>query len=184
MAKTPSNMPPLGLVAPDFSLPTPDGTLVARDDFKGKKGLLVIFMCNHCPFVAHLEKALAAFTRNCMERGLGVVGINANDIALYPEDSPRKMAEKIISAGYPFPYVFDATQNVARAYKAACTPDFFLFDADFKLVYRGRFDDSTPGNHKPITGSDLHAAVETLLTHTPNAREQFPSIGCNIKWKL
>src|SRR5579863_9409187 len=158
MVKTASTMRPIGSQAPEFSLPNVDGKTVSLSDFSGRRGLLVIFMCNHCPFVIHLRSALAAFAKEYQANGLGIVGINSNDVRTYPDDSPERMKAEVKSAGYTFPYLFDETQNVAQAYGAACTPDFFLFDASRRLVYRGQFDDSRPGNNKPITGADLRAA--------------------------
>lgn len=183
MVKTASTMLPLGTAAPAFSLPNVDGKTVSLADFASAKGLLVIFMCNHCPFVKHLRPALARFGRECQERGVAVVGISSNDIASHPDDSPAKMAEEHRSAGYTFPYLYDATQDVAKAYKAACTPDFYLFDADKTLVYRGQFDSSRPSNGQPVTGADVRAAVDALLSGKPPLTTQKPSIGCNIKWK-
>ena len=181
MALTPSTMVDLGTVAPDFSLPANDGTTVSRTDFSGKP-LLVVFMCNHCPFVIHIRDNLATTCKQYQDRGIGVVGINANDVENHPGDSPEKMSEEAASAGYTFPYLFDETQAVAKAYRAACTPDFFLFDADHRLVYRGQYDDSRPDKGSP-TGSDLTAAVEAVLAGTTPSTNQKNSIGCNIKWK-
>lgn len=183
MVRTASTMLPLGSVAPDFSLPNVDGRVVSRDDFRGKPGLLVIFLCNHCPFVLHLRSQLAAFAREYMDKGLAVVGISSNDVSEYPQDGPEAMKVEHAAAGYPFPYLFDATQTVAKAYRAACTPDFFLFDNNFHLVYRGQFDDSRPKTTIPVTGADLHAACNALLSGQPVIADQKPSIGCNIKWK-
>ncbi|QDU01113.1 Putative peroxiredoxin [Gimesia chilikensis] len=183
MVKTASTMLPLGTQAPDFSLKNVDGQMVSLSDFKDSKGLLVIFMCNHCPFVIHLREALAAFADVYMAKGMAVVGISANDVATHPDDSPEKMVEEAKSAGYNFPYLYDGTQEVAKAYKAACTPDFFLFDQEQKLVYRGQFDDSRPGNDKPVTGADLKAACDAVIAGDPVTENQKPSIGCNIKWK-
>ncbi|NOY15469.1 MAG: thioredoxin family protein, partial [Gammaproteobacteria bacterium] len=163
MSLTPSNMPELGAAAPDFSLPDPSGKLYTLNDFSEAKALLVIFMCNHCPFVIHLRKALSSFAREYQDRGLAVVGINANDIRTHPDDSPAMMVEEIKLAGYTFPYLFDESQQTAIAYRAACTPDFFLYNGDRKLVYRGQFDGSRPGNNVPITGIDLRTAVDALL---------------------
>lgn len=182
MVKTASTMLPLGTSAPAFSLPNVDGKTVSLSDFANAKGLLVIFMCNHCPFVKHLRSALATFGRECQERGVAVVGISSNDISSHPDDSPAKMIEEHRSAGYSFPYLYDSTQSVATAYKAACTPDFYLFDADQALVYRGQFDSSRPSNGQPVTGSDLRAAVNVLLSGQSPLATQRPSIGCNIKW--
>jgi peroxiredoxin len=183
MVQTASTMLPLGTTAPGFSLPNIDGKTVSLADFRGKKGLLVIFLCNHCPFVKHLREGLAKFGRDYQPKGLGIVGISSNDVANYPDDSPEKMKAEAAEAGYTFPYLYDETQDAAKAYKAACTPDFFLFDGDLSLVYRGQFDDSRPGNGKPVTGADLRAACDAILAGRPVAHEQKPSIGCNIKWK-
>jgi peroxiredoxin len=178
-----STMLPLGTVAPDFRLPTPDGRWVARDDLAGAPALLVMFICNHCPYVVHIRGGLAAFARDYHERGLAIVGINANDVAGYPDDRPEKMADEARAAGYVFPYLYDETQAVAKAYRAACTPDFFLFDRQRQLVYRGQFDDSRPGSGRPVTGADLRAAADAVLAGRDAPAEQRPSIGCNIKWK-
>jgi len=184
MVKTASTMLPLGTKAPAFSLPnTSDGKTVSLSDFAGRKGLLVMFICNHCPFVKHLQSALATFGKDYQAKGLGVVAISSNDVASHPEDSPEKMKEEAQAAGYTFPYLYDATQWVAKTYKAACTPDFYVFNADQALVYRGQYDDSRPGNGKPITGKDLRAACDAVLAGQPPLTEQRPSIGCNIKWK-
>jgi peroxiredoxin len=181
MVKTASTMLPLGTRAPDFSLLNVDGTTVTRQQFQGKP-LLVIFMCNHCPFVIHLRSALKSFADEYQQRGLAVVGISSNDVQAYPQDGPVKMQEEARTAGYQFPYLFDATQQVAKSYKAACTPDFFLFDADHSLVYRGQFDSSRPGNGQPVTGADLKAACDAVLSGKGVTTDQKPSIGCNIKW--
>jgi len=183
MAAVPSTMLPLGTPAPDFRLPDTDDRAVARDDFKHAPALLVMFICNHCPYVKHIRAGLAAFARDYQARGLAIVAINANDVASYPEDRPEQMAAEKRQAGYLFPYLHDDSQAVAKAYRAACTPDFFLFDGARRLVYRGQFDDSRPGNDRPVTGADLRAAAEALLAGAPIASEQRPSIGCNIKWK-
>ncbi len=184
MARTPSTMIDLGTEAPDFCLPeSATGKAVCRDDFKGKKGLLVMFISNHCPYVKHIADELARFGREYQEKGLGIVAINANDVANYPDDSPEKMVEEVRARGYTFPYLFDESQEVAKAYQAACTPDFFLFDGDFKLVYRGQFDDARPRNDEPVTGKDLRAAADALLAGEPIPEDQKPSLGCNIKWK-
>lgn len=182
MVKTASTMLPLGTPAPDFSLPNVDGKTVSLSDFASAKGLVVIFMCNHCPFVKHLRSALAEIGKEFLARGVAVVGVSSNDISGYPDDSPAKMIEEHRSAGYSFPYLYDATQAVATAYKAACTPDFYVFDSDKTLVYRGQFDSSRPGNDVPVTGSDLRAAVDAMLAGKPPLPTQRPSIGCNIKW--
>lgn len=183
MALTESSMLPLGTPAPDFALPDTDGTIVRLSDFVDQPALLVVFMCNHCPFVKHLREGLAAFAREYTEKGLGMVGINANDVSSYPQDGPEEMAREKEETGYVFPYLYDETQNIARAYAAACTPDFFLFDQQRRLAYRGQFDDSRPGNDRPVTGADLRAAVDAVLAGQPVPDSQKPSIGCNIKWK-
>jgi peroxiredoxin len=183
MAMTPSTMIPLGTQAPDFALADTNGKLVRAEDFKGAPALLVMFICNHCPYVKHIRAGLARFGREYQARGLAVVAINANDVENYPEDSPERMAEEVRSAGYTFPYLYDETQAVARAYDAACTPDFFLFDRQRRLVYRGQFDGSRPGNDVPVTGADLRAACDAVLAGKAVAADQKPSIGCNIKWK-
>ncbi len=184
MARTPSTMIDLGTEAPDFCLPEPaTGKTVCRDDFKGKKGLLVMFISNHCPYVKHIADELARFAEEYQDRGLGIVAINANDVENYPDDAPEKMIEEVKARGYTFPYLFDESQKVAKAYQAACTPDFFLFDGDFKLVYRGQFDDARPRNDEPVTGKDLRAAADALLAGRPIPEDQKPSLGCNIKWK-
>ena len=185
MALTPSTMMlELGATAPDFSLPEPaTGKAVTLADFKGAPGLLVIFMCNHCPYVKHIRHALAEFAREYQVRGLKVVGINSNDVANYPDDSPAKMVGEVKAMNYIFPYLYDETQEVAKAYHAACTPDLYLFDPDVKLVYRGQFDGSRPGNKVPLTGADLRAAADALLAGKAVSPEQRPSMGCNIKWK-
>ena len=183
MARTPSTMAPLGTPAPSFRLPDPSGRVWSIEDFRDARGLVVAFICNHCPFVQHIRDGLAAFGRDYATRGLGIVAINSNDVASYPDDRPEKMAEEARRVGYTFPYLFDETQEVARAYDAACTPDFFLYDRERKLVYRGQFDDSRPENGKPVTGRDLRAACDAVLAGRPIAADQVPSIGCNIKWK-
>jgi len=183
---TPSTMLKLGTIAPDFSLPDAgnDGKLVSSQDFQDSAGFLVVFMCNHCPYVRYIGKALADFAKEYQPKGLAIVGINANDVADYPDDSPDKMAEEVVNFGYTFPYLFDQTQEVAKAYRAACTPDFFLFDKKRKLVYRGRFDASLPKSDTPVTGQDLRAAADALLSgQTINSTGQKASFGCNIKWK-
>ncbi len=176
-------MMPLGMRAPNFDLRDTEGQSVKLSDFKKKRGLLVMFICNHCPYVIHLQEGLAALGRDFLPQGLGLVAINSNDPIAYPEDSPEKMVIHKRRAGYSFPYLFDADQSVAKAYQAACTPDFFLFDQDFALVYRGEFDGSRPGKSIPVTGRDLRAAIEALLAGKPISPEQKPSLGCSIKWK-
>lgn len=185
MVEVPSTMTPLGSTAPAFSLPEPaTGRTVSLDDFSEAPALLVVFMCNHCPFVKHVADGLADFAREYRERGLAVVGINANNVESHPDDSPEKMAEEVERRGYTFPYLFDESQEVAKAYGAACTPDFFLYDADRRLVYRGQFDASRPSLDTPVTGEDLRAACDAVLAgDTPDPDGQVPSVGCNIKWK-
>jgi peroxiredoxin len=183
MALTPSTMAPLGTQAPAFSLPDTDGKVVSLADFTGAPVLLVAFICNHCPYVKHVRAALAGLAREYQGRGVAVVGINSNDPATHPDDSPAKMKQEKVAAGYTFPYLFDETQEVARAYRAACTPDFFVFDRDHRLAYRGQMDASRPGNGKPNDGADLRAALDAVLAGRAASAEQVPSIGCNIKWK-
>lgn len=184
MVKVPSTMLPLGTRAPDFRLEEPStGRTVALSDFADAPALLVVFLSNHCPFVKHIADALAAFGKEYQEKGLAMVGINANDVANYPDDSPERMKDEVALRGYSFPYLFDDTQEVAKAYQAACTPDFFLFDGERKLVYRGQFDGSRPGSDEPITGRDLRRACSAVLAGEMVSGDQTPSIGCNIKWK-
>jgi len=183
MVLTPSTMLPLGTEAPQFTLPDPEGKPVSLADVRGRHGLLVLFLCNHCPYVKHIREGLAALGRDYRESGVGIVAINSNDADKYPEDSAAKMAVEARSFGYVFPYLFDESQQVAKAYHAACTPDIYLFDRDLRLVYRGQFDDSRPGNGKPVTGRDLRAAMDAVAAGRPVATAQIPSVGCNIKWK-
>jgi peroxiredoxin len=178
-----STMLELGTMAPDFRLPDPNGKEISSDEFKGAPALLVMFLCNHCPYVKHIRSGLAEFVKGVQSAGVAVVGISSNDVAQYPEDGPAKMGEEIRSARYTFPYLYDEDQSVARAYRAACTPDFFLFDKNRKLAYRGQFDGSRPGNNIPVTGTDLRAAVEAVLAGRPVPAGQKPSVGCGIKWK-
>jgi peroxiredoxin len=183
MVKTASTMLPIGTSAPDFSLINVDGRTVSRSDFNDAPAMVVMFICNHCPFVKHLADELARFGAEYQERGVAVVAVSSNDVSNHPEDSPEQMVHEAEQRGYVFPYLFDETQKVAQAYQAACTPDFFLFDGDQKLVYRGQFDSSRPESGVPITGEDLRAAVDAVLAGQPLPAEQTPSIGCNIKWK-
>ena len=183
MALTPSTMLPLGTTAPDFNLPDTNGKTVSPADSKDAPALLVIFMCNHCPYVVHIRAGLAQLARDYAPKRVAIVGINSNDVANYPADSPAKMKDEVKSAGYIFPYLYDGTQAVAKAYRAACTPDIFLFDRGRRLVYRGQFDGSRPGNGIPMTGQDLRAALDAVLAGKPVAPDQKASIGCNIKWK-
>ncbi|MEZ5811804.1 MAG: thioredoxin family protein [Rhizobiaceae bacterium] len=183
MVRTESTMMPLGTRAPDFALPDTEGKVNRLADFAASPALVVIFMCNHCPYVKHLKKALADFAAEMMPRGCAVVAINSNDAEAYPADSPEEMARDVAAFGYPFPYLYDESQDVARAYDAVCTPEFFLFDAGRSLVYRGQFDASRPRNDEPVTGADLRAAVEAVLAGTTPAADQSLSVGCSIKWK-
>jgi peroxiredoxin len=182
MVLTPSTMLPLGTSAPDFALPNLDGKTVKLADFAGKPALLVIFMCNHCPYVKHVADGLAKLARDYQAKGAAVLGINSNDVAHYPADSPEQMVTEAQARGYTFPYLFDADQSIARAYRAACTPDFYVFDAQQKLAYRGQMDASRPNSGIPVTGADLRGALDLVLAGKPAAEEQRPSIGCNIKW--
>jgi peroxiredoxin len=176
-------MAPLGSDAPEFTLPDAVGREYSLKDFQDSKGLLVAFICSHCPFVVHIRKEFGAFAREYGKKGLAVVGIVSNDLDQYPQDGPEGMIREAEEGGYTFPYLLDTTQEVAKAFRAACTPDFFLFDADRKLVYRGQFDDSRPGNGIPVTGKDLRAAADAVLQGMEVAEDQRSSIGCNIKWK-
>ena len=182
MALTPSTMLPLGTTAPEFKLPDPDGKVVSRADFKDKSALLVLFICNHCPYVKHIRAGLAQLARDYLPKQVAIIGINSNDAANYPEDSPAKMKAEVKSAGYTFSYLYDESQAVAKAYRAACTPDLYLFDQNHRLVYRGQFDDSRPGNGIPVTGKDLRAALDAVLAGKPVPPDQTASVGCNIKW--
>ena len=184
MARTPSTMLPLGTPAPDFRLTDAvDGKTVSHADFRGAKALLVMFICNHCPFVKHVAAGLTQLAKEYQAQGVAVVGINSNDVAAHPDDAPEKMAEEAKRRGYTFPYLFDETQAVAKAYRAACTPDFFLFDESKRLVYRGQLDSSRPDSGAAVTGADLRAALDAVLAGKAPAEDQKPSIGCNIKWK-
>jgi peroxiredoxin len=183
MARTESKMLPLGTEAPSFELPDTEGKRVSLSHSAGARGFLVMFICNHCPYVKHIAPKLSQVTAAFIEKGIAVFGINSNDVENYPDDSPELMASEKKARGYIFPYLYDESQNVARAYDAACTPDFFLFDSNKKLVYRGRFDGSRPANTEAVTGKDLTDAVEALLNGRPIATAQKPSLGCNIKWK-
>jgi len=183
MAATQSTMLALGTSAPDFRLPDYDGNLVSRDDFRDARALLVVFLANHCPFVRHVRREFARFAREYRERGLATVGISPNDVETYPQDGPKGMAAEAREVGYEFPYLFDQTQEAALAYRAGCTPDFFLFDRDRRLAYRGQFDGSRPGNRVAVTGADLRAACDAVLLGHPVPAAQTPSMGCSIKWK-
>lgn len=183
MVRTASTMLPLGTTAPAFSLPDYDGKTVCLEDFKGKKGLLVIFMCNHCPYVKYVAPELARLASDYLPKDLAIVGISSNDIEAYPDDAPDKMKEEAAAQGYTFPYLVDADQSVAAAYKAACTPDFYLFDSEFKLAYRGQLDSTRPKQGQTPNGEDLRAAIDALLAGGALPEQQKPSVGCNIKWK-
>ena len=184
MAQTPSNMLPLGTRAPSFTLPdTVSGKPLSLDSLKGAKGTVVMFICNHCPFVKHVNGELVRVAKDYQSKGISFVAISANDVRNYPEDGPDKMKAAAKQLGYPFPYLYDETQAVAKAYQAACTPDLYLFDANLACVYRGQLDDSRPGNGMPVNGKDLRAAMDALLAGKPIDPAQKPSVGCNIKWK-
>jgi peroxiredoxin len=183
MVMTSSTMLELGTRAPDFALPDTAGKTVTLADFTGSPAILVMFICNHCPFVKHVRAELARLGRDYEARGVAVVAINSNDAVKYPDDAPAEMKRERAEVGYTFPYLHDETQAVAKAYGAACTPDFFLFDRALRLVYRGQLDDSRPGNGQPVTGRDLRAALDAVLAGSAPAIEQRPSVGCNIKWK-
>jgi len=180
---TPSTMLPLGTKAPDFSLVNVDGRTVSLQDFADAPAYLIIFMCNHCPYVKHVADELAKLGSEYQQKGVAVIGINSNDVAAHPADSPEQMVHEVEARGYTFPYLYDATQRVALAYKAACTPDFYVFDNQRKLVYRGQMDGSRPNSTTPVTGRDLRAALDAVLAGNNVAIEQKPSIGCNIKWQ-
>ena len=183
MALTASTMLELGTKAPDFSLPDPEGNPVSLSDFDDAKALLVVSMCNHCPFVRHILERFIELVKEYQPKGVAVAGINSNDIDSYPDDRPEMMAKLAREKDFTFPYLFDETQEVAKSYHAACTPDFFLFDEDRRLVYRGQMDDSRPGSNVPVTGADLRAALDAVLEGRPAPERQRPSMGCNIKWK-
>ena len=184
MADTPSKMVPLGMIAPDFVLPdTISGENKSLTDLKSEKATVIMFICNHCPFVKHVQKQLVKLAREYQAKGISFVAISSNDVEKYPDDSPQRMKEVAQELGYPFPYLYDESQEVARAYDAACTPDFYVFDKNLKLVYRGQMDGSRPGNNIPVTGKDLREALDNILQGKPVSEYQRPSIGCNIKWK-
>lgn len=184
MAFTESTMLPLGTQAPDFELPdTISGKTYRLSDLKSDKATVVMFLCNHCPYVIHVNPEIVRLAKEYQDKGVAFVGISSNDVENYPQDGPEKMKEHAAEVGYNFPYLYDETQEVARAYDAACTPDFYLFDGDMKLVYRGRLDDSRPKNDNPLTGKDLRTAIDLVLAGKPVPERQYPSGGCNIKWK-
>lgn len=185
MARTPSNMIPLGTIAPDFVLTdTVSGENLSLQSLKGEKATVIMFICNHCPFVKHVNKGIVSLAADYQHRGISFIAISSNDVENYPDDSPELMAVNAREEGYTFPYLYDESQEIAQAYDAACTPDFYLFDKNLSLVYRGQMDDSRPGNEVPVSGTDLRNAMEALLSGTPIDPAQKPSIGCNIKWKV
>lgn len=183
MVKAASTMLPLGTRAPDFRLPNVDGSEVARADLAAAPASVVMFLCNHCPFVVHIRDAVVQFAKDAMHQGVAVVAINSNDVEAYPDDSPEAMRAEADRYGFTFPYLYDESQSVAKAFRAACTPEFYLFDGQQKLVYRGRFDGSGPRNDLAVTGAELRAAVDAVLSGTTVGDHQSPSVGCNIKWK-
>lgn len=184
MVATPSNMIALGTVAPDFTLPdTVSGQDKSLAELKSDKATVIMFICNHCPFVKLVNDQLVSLANDYQAQGVSFIAISSNDVENYPEDHPDKMKEYALQLGYPFPYLYDESQNVAKAYKAACTPDFYIFDADLKLVYRGQLDDARPGKEIPVTGKDMRSALNDILAGNPVSIEQKPSLGCNIKWK-
>ncbi len=184
MARTPTTQIPLGFTAPDFSLPdSVSGKTLTLSDIKGNKATVVMFTCNHCPFVKHVSTGLVELANDYISKEIGFVAISSNDVKNYPEDRPELMKKLALEEAYPFPYLYDESQDVAKAYTAACTPDFSIFDANLKCVYRGQLDDSRPGNDIPVTGKDIRAALDAILNNKPISQDQKPSIGCNIKWK-
>jgi len=184
MARTPSVMTPLGKTAPHFTLPdTVSGKMLSLQAIKGNTATVIMFLCNHCPFVKHVNAQLAQLGNDYKNKGIAFIAISSNDVAGYPQDGPEQMKLVATQLQYPFPYLYDESQEVAKAYEAACTPDFFIFDANLSLVYRGQLDDSRPGNEKPVTGADIRNALEQLIAGKPVATDQKPSIGCNIKWR-
>lgn len=184
MALTPSTMLPLGTTAPDFQLPdVVSGKTISLDTFAGKQALLVMFICRHCPFVKHVQVELAKIGQDYVNANVGIVAISANDADNYPDDAPNKLKQLASELGFTFPFCYDESQETAKAYTAACTPDFFLFEGNRQLVYRGQLDDSRPSNNKPVTGQDLRSALDAVLASQPVNLDQKPSIGCNIKWK-
>ena len=184
MALTPSVMVPLGSTAPEFTLPDPvKGGEKSLSELKSDTATVIMFICNHCPYVKHIQTGIVDLANDYIPRGISFIAINSNDVKNYPDDSPERMKEVADMLGYPFPYLFDESQGVAKAYDAACTPDFFIYDKDLTLVYRGQMDDSRPGNGKPVTGADIRTALDELIAGNQLSPEQVPSIGCNIKWK-
>ena len=184
MARTPSNMLPLGTQAPEFNLiDTVSGNMMSLNSIKGSNGTVIMFICNHCPFVKHVNAEIAQLAKDYTDKGIGFIAISSNDAENYPDDSPNLMKQNAINEGFTFPYLYDETQKVASAYDAACTPDFYIFDSNLKLVYRGQLDDSRPGNGIPVTGKDMRNALDAIIENKPISEIQKPSIGCNIKWK-
>lgn len=184
MAETPSTMIALGTTAPSFELPdTVTGQKIILNNIKSSIATVVMFICNHCPYVKHIQQKLVEVADIYQQKGIVFIAINSNDIEKYPADNPEHMRKEAEKAGYPFPYLFDETQNVAKAYHAACTPDFYIFNENLECVYRGRFDSATPGNRNPVTGEDLTTALDNILQNKPVNEKQYPSLGCNIKWK-
>jgi len=184
MARTPSNMMPLGTKAPDFNLlDTVSGKRQCLDELKSDKATVIMFICNHCPFVKHVDEALVSLANDYMKKGVKFIAISSNDVEHYPQDGPDLMKEEAEKVGYPFPYLYDETQEVAKAYDAACTPDFYIFDAEMTCAYRGQLDAARPGNELMVTGEDIRNALDDILAGQPVARTQKPSLGCNIKWK-
>jgi peroxiredoxin len=183
MTATPSTMLELGTTLPSFQLPDFDGRMVSNEDVKNASALLVAFICNHCPYVRHIRQEFARFANDYQQRGLAIVAVSSNDVAAYPDDGPEGMRSEATAVGYSFPYLYDESQAVAKAFRAACTPDFFLFDRTRTLVYRGQFDDSRPNSGVPVTGADLRAAADAVLAGRSAAAVQKASVGCNIKWK-
>lgn len=184
MALTPSNMVPLGTTAPDFTLPDAvSGNDMNLEQLKSDKATVIMFICNHCPYVKHVQKGLVELANDYISKGVSFIAINSNDVDNYPDDSPENMKKDAERFGYPFPYLFDESQQIAKAYDASCTPDFYIFDAELKLVYRGQMDDSRPGNGRPVTGKDIRKALDQILEGQSLSPDQIPSIGCNIKWK-
>ena len=184
MALTPSNMIPLGTTAPDFTLPDAvSGNDMNLEQLKSDKATVIMFICNHCPYVKHVQKGLVELANDYISKSVSFIAINSNDVDNYPDDSPENMKKDAERFGYPFPYLFDESQQIAKAYDASCTPDFYIFDAELKLVYRGQMDDSRPGNGRPVTGKDIRKALDQILEGQSLSPDQIPSIGCNIKWK-
>ncbi|WP_048331206.1 thioredoxin family protein [Bizionia psychrotolerans] len=184
MSQTPSNMLPLGTIAIDFSLKdTISDEIVTLQNARGLQATVIMFICNHCPFVKHVNSELVKIAKEYASKGVNLIAISSNDVENYPQDAPDKMKQNALDEGYIFPYLYDQTQEIAEAYQAACTPDFYVFDTDLKLTYRGQLDDSRPGNNIPVTGTDLRYALNCILENKENTKEQRPSIGCNIKWK-